>query len=346
MSEPIFQVEPKAVPIIVALRRSMLAFSNWLPFLFGAGYGIVARLFMVFGDRMLLPDRSGVMSAAFVVLVPVAIGAITVYCAEREYRRSVGYYLAAPCVSVGLFLLGTAILLIEGSICIAMAAPLFLGFGALGGLIAGLLMRVLHVPGKVMHCVALLPMLLVFFELRQPLPKTQFRLQETILIQAPPELIWQQINNPLAIQRAEMQGGLAYRIGVPYPLEARTLEPKLGGLRQLRWEGGVGFDEVITAWQPAKFIAWNYRFDKNSFPPGSMDQHVVVGGSYFDLLDTSYTLSPESGGTRLSVNVGYRVSTGFNFYAKPIGNYLIRDTARTILKFYQRRSEALAMAQK
>lgn len=128
-------------------------------------------------------------------------------------------------------------------------------------------------------------------------------------------------------------------IGVPYPIEARTIDGKVGGLRKLRWERGVEFDKVITAWMPNKRIAWNYKFWANSFPPGSLDDHVVIGGRYFDLTTTSYALIPENGGTALSIEGSTSVSTNFNWYAYFWARFFIGDAEKKILQLYKVRSE-------
>ena len=82
-----------------------------------------------------------------------------------------------------------------------------------------------------------------------------------------------------------------------------------------------------------------YEFGPGSFPPGSLDDHIMIGGRYFGLEETSYTLEPEAGGTRLTIRVGARVSTHFNWYAGLWADYLVDDTARAILGFYKARSE-------
>lgn len=140
-----------------------------------------------------------------------------------------------------------------------------------------------------------------------------------------------------------MENGIAYKIGVPYPIEARTIEARVGGKRQLLWQRGVSFEEEITDWQENRHIAWKYLFTPESFPKGSLDDHVVIGGQYFDIEDTSYTLTPERNGTRLTVQVGTRVSTNFNWYADLCARYLIGDTAETILNFYKQRAQAIAL---
>jgi uncharacterized protein YndB with AHSA1/START domain len=183
------------------------------------------------------------------------------------------------------------------------------------------------------------PFLLATAEDQMPPPDAVRQVRASIHIQAPPERVWQDINFPTDIRREELAGGWAYRMGVPYPLEARTMEPRVGGLRELRWERGVRFQEEITRYERGRAIAWRYHFTPDSFPPGSLDEHVVIGGRYFDLLDTGYELAREAGGTRLTIQVGYRVTTNFNWYAQRWASFLIGDTAEVILRFYKQRGE-------
>lgn len=75
-----------------------------------------------------------------------------------------------------------------------------------------------------------------------------------------------------------------------------------------------------------------------------MDDHVRIGGHYFDLVDTSYSLRPDGTYTRLIVTFRYRLSTRFNWYADPILRVLLVDAADAYLALYKRRSEALSSA--
>ena len=43
---------------------------------------------------------------------------------------------------------------------------------------------------------------------------------------------------------------------------------------------------IVSDRREHETIHWHYQFDPDSFPPGSMDDHVAIGGEYFDLLDT------------------------------------------------------------
>ena len=103
---------------------------------------------------------------------------------------------------------------------------------------------------------------------------------------------------------------------------------------------GIHFDQVAADWEPNRRVRWLYQFSTDSFPAGALDDHVRIGGAYFDILDTEYTLHPVDGGTELRSRMSYRVSTSFNWYATPIAKFLISNFEETALRFYARRAEA------
>jgi len=313
----------------------------WWVLAAGAGYGLAMRLLFMLQIFRGRAGESGVMLGSFVLLVPVLLGAFTVYLLPTD-RRSIGQALIAPWLPLLVFVAGTAILLIEGSICIAMALPIFLVLASLGGLFGWFVLRVVAPSRSTVGAVLLLPLALGAFERGVSLPERIGQADASVHIDAPPEAIWHLINDATAIQPAEMAQGLAWRIGVPFPQEAVTVDGEHGRVRKLRWDHGVHFDEPILDWVENRYIRWRYVFASDSIPPGALDEHVSIGGSHFDLLDTSYRLTPEPGGTRLAIHVSYRVSTHFNAYAGAWADLLVADASRTILAFYQRRAEAIA----
>jgi hypothetical protein len=185
------------------------------------------------------------------------------------------------------------------------------------------------------------------WERDQPLPAALHTADASVQIHANPEAIWRLINDARAIQPGEMEKGLAYRIGLPLPQSAQTIKTVQGRVRKLRWDRGVKFDEPISDWRENRYIRWTYSFPPGAIPADALDEHVVIGGRYFDLVDTSYQLTPQGEETRLDIHVTYRISTNFNWYAETWGRVLVDDAAGTILGFYKRRAEAdLALEEK
>jgi hypothetical protein len=101
----------------------------------------------------------------------------------------------------------------------------------------------------------------------------------------------------------------------------------------------VHFEQVVTEWRENRLMRVKYRYQPDSFPPYAMDEHVVLGGHYFDVKSTAYVLTPKGAATELAIQMEYRVSTPFNWYADPFAHALLENFEAVILEFYRRRSE-------
>jgi hypothetical protein len=179
-----------------------------------------------------------------------------------------------------------------------MALPLVLVLGFVGAAIGWLASALSKGNStRMMSVVVFVPFAFGAVEQELPLQDQVQAVSHSIDIQAPPEVVWRHINMPTGIQPGELKDGVAYRIGVPYPIEGRTLEPRVGGKRHLVWQRGVAFDEEITVWEPQRRVAWKYVFGPGSFPEGSLDDHIVIGGRYFNL-------EPSCGPTPTSASSG------------------------------------------
>src|ERR1700674_1804027 len=86
--------------------RFWVARFGWaVPLACGALVGIALRLF--FSGSPGKPYSA--MESSFTLLVPVLVGAVTVYAAERAGRRSCAYYYFAGAAGNALFVIGTTI---------------------------------------------------------------------------------------------------------------------------------------------------------------------------------------------------------------------------------------------
>jgi hypothetical protein len=301
----------------------------------GALTGIVLRL--IFSG-----DPGGAFTAmkgAFVYLAPIAVGAVTVYVAEAKEQRKWSYYVWAPVAANALFVLGTMAILIEGLICVVIILPLFCVLGALGGLLMGVICRATRRRREAVYSFAVLPILLGFI----PTPEANLQrirtLERTIVVEAQPQQIWQQLHDARDIRPDEVGHAWMYRIGVPLPIAGVTQQTPTGFVRKISMGKSIHFEQVAAEWRENQFVRWTYRFDKDSFPPRALDDHVTIGGHYFDLLDTTYKLHPTGPQlTELTITMSYRVSTQFNWYADSVARFLIGNFEEVILEFYRRRA--------
>jgi hypothetical protein len=188
--------------------------------------------------------------------------------------------------------------------------------------------------------VAILPLIMLIGEDHMPLRENIQEVKQTIVVNAAPETIWDEILTAKSIRPEELPFSFAHFISVPKPVEGINLETPKGEVRYSVWEKGVNFRGIVTDRKDYEFISWHYDFDSHSFPEGSMDEHVEIGGRYFNLQDTTFNLqSLPNGKTLLEIVAHYRVTSSVNFYAVPAAKFLGHDFINTILTLYKGRSE-------
>jgi hypothetical protein len=327
--------QPSSAPA-PPIDKRILPFSKWWPLIVGAITGVALRL--VFSGEAGSPYSA--MMSSFVLLVPLLVGAVTVYAAERQRRRSWAYYVWAPALANVLFVLGTMAIMIEGLICAVLIVPLFAAVGAIGGLIMGAVCRKTHWPRHALYSFAALPFAFGSFEQHIPLPDRERVVERARIVNASPADVWRQLENARDIVPGEVEQAWVYRIGVPIPRAGVTERTAEGMVRHITMGNGVHFDQIALEWQPDRHVRWANRFTEDSFPPNTLDEHVKIGGRYFGIGDTDYTLTPLGPVTELRITVRYRVSTSFNWYTGPIAEFLIGNFGDVILGFYARRAES------
>lgn len=317
-----------------------LPFAKRWPVLSGCAVGLLLRfMFMGKGDQ-----PYAAMMGSFIFLVPLLVGAVTVYLAERRQRRSWSYYFFAASGANMLLVLGSLIVMIEGLICAIVILPLFGVLGGLAGLAMGTVCRLTRWPRHTLYSLTALPLLLGGIEQHLPLPNRIGEVHHSLLVAASPAQVWAQLNDARDIAPGEVEAAWMYKIGVPLPVSGISEATADGQVRHVVMGKHIHFDQVATDWQPERRVRWVYRFNKDSFPPGALDDHVMIGGRYFDIQDTEYTLTPRGTATELGITMHYRVSTSFNWYAQPIAKLLIGNFEQVILRFYARRAESVARA--
>lgn len=311
-----------------------LPFSGWWPVAAGALLGIALRL-AFFGKP---GGPYAAMMASFIYIVPVVVGAATVYLAERVRRRSWLYYVGASFLANVFFVAGTLLIMVEGLICAIVIVPLFASIGIVGGLLMGLCCRLTNWPRHALYSTLALPLLLGGVEGAVETPSRLGNVERSIAIAAEPAVVWNHIMQARSIRPEEMREAWIFRIGVPLPLAGAVEQTPAGPVRKITMGKDVHFDQVFTAVETNRYVHWTYRLYPDSFPPYALDDHVVVGGYYFDVNDTSYTLTPTGTGTELRIKMSYRVTTQFNWYAEPLARLLLGNFEEVVLDFYRRRS--------
>lgn len=309
--------------------------------LLGAVYGLLLRLVALNDNAKVGVRHAGfVMTVAFLLLGPLIMGLLTICRAELRERSSIWQWIFAPWVSVLLMMTATALLNIEGAICIVMALPIALVCGSIGGVIGGLIGRQRKLSRAATVCVAILPFVLGPAEASINSPDQTRTVSSEIRIHATPTIVWQNIERVPTIAPSELQTTWAQRIGFPRPVEATLSYEGIGGVRHASFERGLLFIETINEWEPERRLSFNIKADTDHIPPTTLDQHVTIGGRYFDVLDGEYRLEPlANGDVLLHLTSRQRLSTDFNFYAGLWTDAVMQSLQTNILQVIQHRCE-------
>jgi hypothetical protein len=191
--------------------------------------------------------------------------------------------------------------------------------------------------------ILLAPLAVAPLENRLPAPVEVRTVQTSIDIAATPEAVWPEIARVRRFEEGEHSFSLSHWIGFPRPVEATLSHEGVGGVRHASFERGVVFVETVTAWEPNVHLAFDIDADPGSIPMRALDEHVTVGGPYFDVLSGDYRIEPlGKDRVRLHLASRHRVSTHINPYARLWTDFILADTQRYILRILRQRAEGEA----
>ena len=307
----------------------------------GSVYGLLARF--VFDRHPSHSNAFAVMSLSFIFGVPVALGFLTVWVAESQGNLGWWRRILLPWVATLAFLGGCLLLLWEGAICVILMLPVAVVLSSIGGILAWLVRLLVKKNRSKASCVAvvaLLPFAAAPIENLQRAASEVRTVQTEIDIRADRQTVWRQIRSVPMIRDDEQFFDVTHLIGFPRPLEARLVGSGVGAVRYATFEKGVLFVETITEWKENERLAFSIHADTDHIPPKTFDEHVKVGGPYFDVLEGTYwieELNPRV--VRLHLISRQRLSTRFNFYSHLWTEFLMADLQRYILTIIKQRCE-------
>jgi hypothetical protein len=316
----------------------MISRRLWSPLLsvsLGVAYGLSIRF--LFG---LFDQGASVVSISFLVLVPIVIGALVVYFDATISVRPVLRAVMLPWLSIVIFLGTTVALLLEGSICVVIAAPAFLALSSIGGLI-GRWAKLIRKPGTtVMSSVVMLPLLVAPLEGQSVSKPETYTVSRSVRIAARPETIWSNILEVPPISDHELPFSFNDLLGIPRPIEAHMRYLNGQAVRDTKWEHGISFREVIVKSEPNKTVEWEFDFPPGSIPVGALDNHVSLAGKYFHLESGGYTLQKVSEfSTNLTLRTNYKISMRPLVYGRLWSYVVLTEFHERILNIVRNRAE-------
>lgn len=311
----------------------------WLSVAAGALLGCLYRLIFSFNWWQ---QHATVMTVGFLLLVPFCMG----YVAVEQYLRTStreeihwADWFFLPWLSVLITMAVSVAVKWEGLICLIFAAPIMMFSSVAGGVLARLGSKRLKNRASGRVSAFALPLLAILVESQFPSPWTIRTVETDSLIHAPAAVVWNNIKSVSAITPSELPESWVSRIGFPKPVAATLSHQGLGGIRKASFTGGVFFTETIVRWKPESDLQFSIRANTSSIPTTTLDEHVTIGGAFFDVLDGEYRLEPRPDGIWLRLISRERVSTHFNPYAGAWTDAVMRSIQKEILEVIRKRCE-------
>lgn len=290
----------------------------------------------------LFKDFLSVMSGSFIFLVPFAIGAFTVYRASVEKTSSIAYRIFFPWVVILVFFVLTLLIAFEGWACWLMALPVFLICSSIGGLIGGYLkVRKSKKTGQInISLFILLPFVLSPIESMIKIIPGRYKAYTSIDVHSSADKIWSNITRVSEIKKEQDKGFLTRFLGFPRPIKAELDYDGVGASREAIFSGGLVFHEKVLSYEHQKKMNFSITANPHEIPSTTMDEHIVIGGDYFDVLDGTYELQQLNDSTyRIHLYSHFKLSTTFNFYASWWAGWIMKDIQNNILQVIKQRAE-------
>ncbi len=281
---------------------------------------------------------------AGLMLMPMAVASLVSALADPRAQAKPMRHVLLGWAAIGVLIVLSIVFFREAGICVAMAAPVFMVFSALGSALTLASIRLLR-SRRATTLVIALPLLVLPAELRMAYAPHDGSVTTVIDIAAPPEVVWGQTAEIRDVRPEELSWTFSHGVlGVPQPVDARLNGEGVGAVRQLRWTRGVHFQEIVTAWEKNRLLAWNFRFAPDSVP-AAVEAHISVDSRYLTIANGEYRLDPLPGGhTRLTLTTRYRIATPIDAYCDLWGRVFLNDFHGVVLRVIRARAERAASA--
>ena len=275
------------------------------------------------------------------VALPFCLGLFSVLVYSYHEPRSFGSCMS---VAVGpIAMLGAVLILVmlEGLICILMAAPFALVLSALGGMLGYAIQE-----GYWLHkgTPAMLSIVFLFTPAFQGVeswaklqPET-FEVRTAIEVNAPPEKVWNQV---VAFAEIPPPKELLFRAGIAYPIRAEISGHGVGAVRHCVFSTGP-FVEPIEVWDEPRLLKFGVTANPaplNEVSPYGNIQPPHLHG-YFVSEKGQFSLTPLPGGrTRLEGTTWYQHTMWPAAYWHLWSDYIIHRIHLRVLEHIQAEAE-------
>lgn len=288
-------------------------------------------------------DLFSVMSVTFLFCLPAIVGLLTVYFSTEDNAKKLWYRVFMPWSPVLFFFFLTLLFSVEGLACWIMVLPLFLTAASIGGLLGGhLKLKKKKKDNNVyVYVILFLPFIAAPVEhFIGTIPGT-YKAYTYIDIKAPADKIWKNVTRVKPISAEEGRSSLTKFLSFPRPVEAVLNYEGVGATREAKFTKGLIFHETVTEYIDKKKMVFSIKANPYEIPSATMDEHIIIGGKYFDVLTGTYELEQLNNETyRLHLYSNFTLNTSFNFYASWWAKWIMKDIQQNILQIEKKRAES------
>jgi hypothetical protein len=282
------------------------------------------------------------VSISYIFILPIILGAIPVLFSTKEQLSAYKTYLLLPWIITFTFFVISFLTGFEGMICLVIIVAPFLLLGSLGAFLFRLIKLKKEGVGSSLYASLFIPVLILGLESNFQATDQIHTVSTSIEIDARKSKIWENVKNVKDIHPNEIKTHFVHLIGIPKPLNGELNKEGIGGIRYITWENGINFEEKITSWDENNGFTYDIKVDPNSIPPTTLDEHVMIGGKYFDVLNGSYKIVQLSHSKSLvTLTCTYRITTNLNSYSKLWADFILNDFNLMILEVIKQRSESM-----
>ena len=268
---------------------------------------------------------------------PIMMGAAAGYLYNRPCPRSYGASAGIGLTAVFFAALTLLLFALEGLICVAMAAPLIMPIGALGGLIGKAIADATRRPSRELLAALLVLPLLAGGESRLARSREAVVLT-TVEINAPPATVWKYV---VDFPELTKQPAWYFTWGIACPERARIVGRGPGATRYCDFTTGT-FVEPIKVWDAPRRLAFDVAAQPEPLrelsPYG--DIHPPHLNGYLRSTHGEFRLVALPGGrTRLEGRTWYRFDMFPQAYWMLWSDLLIHRIHQRVLTHIKRLSE-------
>src|SRR5262245_24226361 len=272
---------------------------------------------------------------------PFIASVATGFLHNQKETRPVGETLLVA--TIGLAIVAGAFLLfaVEGAICVAMAFPLAVPIAWMGCLFGREFAR--QSRAQLAHAAWLVLALppLAALETRLPSPSPTHEVVSSVVIAAPPEVVWRHV---VSFDALPPPHELLFRLGIAYPERATIRGSGVGALRRCEFSTGA-FVEPITVWDEPHRLSFDVTQQPDPMRELSPYRHVAaphMADGFRAVRGEFRLIALPDGRTRLEGSTWYRLRLAPRTYWSLWADAFVETIHLRVLEHIRRETEAAA----